>query len=716
MLEPVSKSIISELKEVLPDLIGKRVVVNLPSGDALAEIILTCFDMGVVAVPIDPSIDNVWKQHVIEHSDPSLIVYPNKVESILGFHCDSDPDDCIIVYTSGSTGNPKGVRLGKKALIANAMTIGREHGFDRGLVHATCLPLFHVNAMCMSLIGCHIWNCPAICVPSFNPVQYFKRIEEAGAITASLVPALLSDLLQVAPEWPKTLRYLITAAAPLTSDLASRFYELYGSRIRQGYGVSEATNFTCLMPDLTDKPDEFKRHYIDQHPPIGHVLSGQKIKLASDGELLISGDSLSNGYWLNEKANEKAFFFEDDVLWLRTGDIGEMRDDFVVLLGRSKETINRGGETLYPTDVESVWRSRGLKDDVIALSIDSTPRLIEDIGMCVAPNTDSLDEIVSWTDKMSPQSVDFCFPLRTSTGKPQRSQMAVKLASVSDSSLKYDSLTASALSCARRMVSISENIQKQRPDWKISSRGSFIVNEAKKLVNSQHDEQHYVTTTDCPANEIFEWMDNHADRILCGELDGSTLIKEHPSLWERLMCQWPMNLYPEHAADILDRRKMLDGYVLELGSGVGNLSRLISPRYYTRTDLSISFMLSFYDKGFSAKYDFNKPGVWRNLDTVIACNSLHCSSNIQNSLQHIHNMLRDGGQLLLAEGNPYPQKGKPWALTFMFGLWDGWWNVGGFIDRKIWLHTFKQVGFKEFGYSRIRAGRNDLGGTLWAKK
>ena len=79
-------------------------------------------------------------------------------------------------------------------------------------------------------------------------------------------------------------------------------------------------------------------------------------------------------------------------------------------------------------------------------------------------------------------------------------------------------------------------------------------------------------------------------------------------------------------------------------------------------------------------------------------------------------MLKEGGYLVLAEGTPYTKGKCPWALNFAFGIFKGWYDVGGFIDRAEWLYLMKEAGFSSYGALKMRYKGHDLGGIIWAKK
>ena len=164
----------------------------------------------------------------------------------------------------------------------------------------------------LSLLGTHLTGAPLVLHPRFDPAGYFADLAAAGARTASIVPALLSDLVDAAPDWPPDLEYLITAAAPLTGDLAHRFHRRYGPRLRQGYGLTEAVNFSCTAPRFDGAG--FTEHYLDRFPPVGEALPGTELRLDA-GEVQIRTPDLMDGYWEDPAATAEAITPDG---WLRT--------------------------------------------------------------------------------------------------------------------------------------------------------------------------------------------------------------------------------------------------------------------------------------------------------------------------------------------------------------------------------------------------------------
>lgn len=191
-------------------------------------------------------------------------------------------------------------------------------------------------------------------------------------------------------------------------------------------------------------------------------------------------------------------------------------------------------------------------------------------------------------------------------------------------------------------------------------------------------------------------------------------------LWPRLMRSWPMQEYARLAVvKLLDQNVTVESAILEVGAGVGNATALIADDVgegYVRTDLHPALMPPGAP-GRRLKWDFDEepppslePG---SFDVAFGVNSLHCASDIPSSLGRIVRLLRPGGLLLLAEGEPVTKKDIPWALNAPFGMLDGWWDRGGFKPRDLWIRHLSRYG--AVFYRRLEEDGHDLGGLLWIR-
>lgn len=208
--------------------------------------------------------------------------------------------------------------------------------------------------------------------------------------------------------------------------------------------------------------------------------------------------------------------------------------------------------------------------------------------------------------------------------------------------------------------------------------------------------------------------------LAAGKIEGEQVFSGDPGLWKRAMTEWPMGGFARMTADFMIERGLLAGKVLELGAGVGSCSALVAAHVsdqYIRSDLQPFLLKRQKIAGTVERYDFNELGRWRDLDAIFAVNALHCARDKIATLRHLLEMLREGGALVIGEGRPHTDaRGTPWALNAFFGLFRGWWDIGGFVPRQGWLAGLREAGFADAGFAARRAGEHDLGGVIWAVK
>ena len=336
----------SEQGEMTPG--GSRKLVIMSSGPALADVIRGAWQQGQALALLKPSTTAENQQRILREFRPHTLVTEtagghSKVTVLAApsEHPQPVEDGSITVFTSGTTGPPKGVIIPRAALIGNALKTAALHGIGQGRPHGTCLALFHVNALVMSLLGTHLTG-ERLILGLADPAEYFAALRAGEACTASVNPVVLRRIVDAAPEWPDSLDYLITAAGPCSAGLAREFYKRYGPRLRQGYGMSESVNFSFVMPLLNAA--EFERHYLRGRPPIGLPLQDTTFRIEDD-ELYLRTPDLMRGYLGDIPSPVKDG-------WLRTGDCATVRDGMVVLGGRRSDTLHTLSGRVMPADVE----------------------------------------------------------------------------------------------------------------------------------------------------------------------------------------------------------------------------------------------------------------------------------------------------------------------------------------------------------------------------
>ena len=260
----------------------------------------------------------------------------------------------LLIYTSGTTGTPKGVMLDHANLDAMA-TMGRDAlgvgPDDRCLL---ILPLFHVNGIVVSVLLPLLAGASVVIADRFHPASFFGIVEANRPTYFSAVPTIYSMLAalpdDVRPD-TSSIRFAVCGAAPASAELLTRFESRYGFPLVEAYGLSEGTcGSTCNPVDGIRKPGTVGLPFPGQEL---RILDGDGIALPAgrDGEVVVRGPNVMRGY-LGRPADTSAVIIDG---WLHTGDIGHLDEDgYLTISGRSKEMIIRGGENIYPKEIEDV--------------------------------------------------------------------------------------------------------------------------------------------------------------------------------------------------------------------------------------------------------------------------------------------------------------------------------------------------------------------------
>jgi len=276
----------------------------------------------------------------------------------------------LLVYTSGTTGDPKGVLLSHR-MLHDVRALAEHHRLGAADVFQTAMPLFHVNAIVSSMLLAHFVGGRLVLLRRFEPERFLPIASREGVTQTSVVPAMLDALVRRGPrEAPPALRTIFCGAGQLYPEVARAFHAAFPSlRIRHGWGMSETTCWGChLPPDLSD--EEYARLVLDaKFPSIGVPNRAVRMGIldpdtgaprgpGESGEIVCGGPGLMEGYFENPEANAKAFRYGV----LQTGDQGyfeEFRreDGSVVpmfyITGRLKEVIERGGEKYSTLEIDS---------------------------------------------------------------------------------------------------------------------------------------------------------------------------------------------------------------------------------------------------------------------------------------------------------------------------------------------------------------------------
>jgi long-chain acyl-CoA synthetase len=353
---------------------GDVVAIMLPNTAGFVVSLFAAWRIGAAVTPINPSLTAAEVSYQVSDAAAKVLIADTAPKFDAGapvvttreldlgeptpglLHAPQYPDNglALLIYTSGTTGRPKGVMLDHANL--NAMCAAVIDGFemtkdDHSLL---ILPLFHVNGIVVGTLSPLLAGGRSTIAGRFKADTFFDRIEQSRATYFSAVPTIYTMLCGLpADTKPDTssVRFAVCGAAPASVELLEGFESRYGIPIIEGYGLSEGSCASTVNP-LSGKR---------KAGTVGLPLPGQTIRLVdasgnpvSDGEageVVIKGANIMRGY-LN-RPEETAKTVVDG--WLHTGDVGRFDEDgYLVLVDRAKDMIIRGGENIYPREIEAV--------------------------------------------------------------------------------------------------------------------------------------------------------------------------------------------------------------------------------------------------------------------------------------------------------------------------------------------------------------------------
>ena len=265
-------------------------------------------------------------------------------------------DDAIIIYTSGTTGKPKGCLLTHGNVIANARQISQWLNFTENDRLLTIMPLFHMNAVSVTTMSTLYAGGSTVISPKFSGSRFWNIISDYQITSFGSVATMLSILLNTypngVPEGLKTdqLRFAMCGSAPVPAEVIRKFEETFRCAVLEGYGLSEST---CRS---TFNPADERRRPGSCGLPIGNemkVVDDEDNEVADGelGEIVMRGENILKGYFRNPEATERAFRGG----WFHTGDVGYRdKDGFFYIVDRKTDMIIRGGENIYPREIDEV--------------------------------------------------------------------------------------------------------------------------------------------------------------------------------------------------------------------------------------------------------------------------------------------------------------------------------------------------------------------------
>jgi long-chain acyl-CoA synthetase len=295
-----------------------------------------------------------------------------------------DADDAVILYTSGTTGKPKGAQLTHANMTSNADVVARtllQNGTDD--VTMGCLPLFHVFGLTCGLNATVAAGGTLTLLPRFDGARALEIIARDAVTIFEGVPTMYAAMLHSPdgdPAQAATLRTCISGGASLPLEILRGFEEKFGCVILEGYGLSETSPVASFnLPDRARKPgsigvpvEDVQMRLVDE--------AGEPSPAGDIGEIAIKGPNVMKGYLGKPEATAEAI--TDG--WFRTGDLAKVDEDgYFYIVDRKKDLIIRGGYNVYPREIEEVLHEHPAVAEVAVIGMPH-PDLGEEIGAAVA--------------------------------------------------------------------------------------------------------------------------------------------------------------------------------------------------------------------------------------------------------------------------------------------------------------------------------------------
>ena len=418
-----------------------KIAFLLDNGAWIVRLFLGIMASNRVAVPLNAVAGPTQLRHVLDHSDAEMVFvsprHRDKLDELLAGIArgrdinvvvtseaqgpqwppsalpdsaagkttppPAESDPALLLYTSGSTGLPKGALLCHGAIVSGGRNVARGHGLtaqDRALC---VLPVYHINGA-MVTVCAPLFSGGSVVMPSrFSAGAFWRLAADYQCTWCSVVPTIINYLLDRAAQEPfqfgndpglKNFRFGRSASAPLPAVVLQQWEQVFHLPMIETLGLTETagTVATNPMPPAERKPGSVGMAYGNEIKIIGgwggggdgddggDGGDGGELPAHTIGEILIRGDNLLEQYYKDDKATRAAFVDG----WFRTGDLGYLDEDgYLFITGRSKELIIRGGENIAPREIDDALYQHEAILEAAAVGIDH-PDYGQEVVACVA--------------------------------------------------------------------------------------------------------------------------------------------------------------------------------------------------------------------------------------------------------------------------------------------------------------------------------------------
>ncbi len=388
---------------------GDRVALQLPNIPAFVAFYFATLRLGAVVVPMNPLLTEAETLYGLSDSGARVLLAhgatggaiessaavkvipvddPWAADLTADFVADPDvagvdpQDTAVILYTSGTTGRPKGAELTHRNLSLNVREVVKALSLAEDDVFLGVLPLYHSFGQTCTLNATVVLGARLALLTRFEERAAVDLIDREGVTVLMAVPTMFAAITSVAedPGRFRTLRLCLSGGAPLPREQMEAFRRATGAEVLESYGLSETS------PGTTVNRLEGGNRVGSVGRPIAGVEirifddAGEEVPTGETGQIAIRGHNVMKGYWRREQATEEAITADG---WFLTGDLGRLDDDgFLYVVGRLKDVIIRGGLNVYPREVEELLHEHPAVREVAVVGFPDE-RLGEEIGAAV---------------------------------------------------------------------------------------------------------------------------------------------------------------------------------------------------------------------------------------------------------------------------------------------------------------------------------------------
>ncbi|MGE3075269.1 MAG: fatty acid--CoA ligase [Dehalococcoidia bacterium] len=346
--------------------------------DAMAEVLFVGQEFFPIVEKILPDLKTVKKVIALDGSHEGWESFDawRDAQSSNDPHLEIKPDDVAIqMYTSGTTGHPKGAQLTNENFLSLLPGATKEWGkvWTADDVNLVCMPLFHIAGSGWGIVGLYA-GASAIIIRDIIPPEILKAIPQYGVTRALFVPAVLLFLVQtpgVESTDFSTLQFIAYGASPIPLDLLRTAITTFKCEFAQLYGLTETTGAVTYLPPEDHDPNGNQRMRSCGRAIAGAVIrivdaEGEELPTGEVGEIIVKSRQNMKGYWNLPDETAKAIRGE----WFHTGDAGYMdADGYLYIHDRVKDMIVSGGENVYPAEVESALFGHPAIADVAVIGV-----------------------------------------------------------------------------------------------------------------------------------------------------------------------------------------------------------------------------------------------------------------------------------------------------------------------------------------------------------